>query len=354
MSRRLVTISYTGLDAPGGVPKFNRDLHAAFPERERAHFCWHDYPHHDRVDMRGETEWGRAAILNGYLLQARLIGPEDIVVADGFWASRLEPLRLAISHCHGIWSHLTQRDVLLGKTPDMPHHHFAQVKFRQNWSRLQKPMTSVSAFITEQLRQQWGILVDRTINNGVDTDVYRPAETMVMFDHTLVIHGVNDRGNMNKGGDHIALLERELTDSWVLSLDEAQRLLEEKTGRSWTKAEALAQADIFVHPSGFEGNSMMVAEALSCGLPFVGYDVGLMWWLRCSLPWERRVGFILPSEIRLPAETLYWVRYLLHLEREREEMRRNARQVALEQCAMSVFQERWREYLECLERSVDA
>lgn len=299
-------------------------------------------------------------MLNAYLLKARLIGKDDVVVADGFWAKGLETLPLAVSHSHGIWSHLTKEDELLGRSPDMPHHHQAQVNFRKRWVGLGKPLTSVSAFITEQMRLQWGFPVDRTINNAVDTSVFRPAETLMLIPRPFIVHGVNDVGNLNKGGDHIRLLlsDHAMGPGIVLSLDEAQEFLTKKTGQQWTKAEALAQADIFVHPSGFEGNSMMVAEALACGIPFVGYDVGLMWWLACSLPWEQRIGFIMSRSNRSPAETQRWTWWLIHIldniSGERELMARNARRVVEGHCSIAVFQQSWREYVAGLERSIHA
>lgn len=361
MAKRIVTISYTGLDAGGGVPKFNRDLHAAFPDRTCVHFCWEHFPWQREVDARGETEWGRARMLNEHLVRSRLISSDDVVVADGFWAAGLEHFPLAISHSHGIWSHLTYEDVIAGKPPDMPAHHAAQVAFRQRWSFLGKPLTSVSAFISNELKRQWGIEVDRTINNGVDTMLYLPATApwsrRVSRTRPLILHGVNDRFNSNKGWDHIQLL-MESVDADVMSLDEAYAQFAFRSDRIWTKPEVLAQADLFVHPSGYEGNSMMVAEALSCGIPFVGYNVGLMWWLSCSLQYPDRIGAIMDRSLRCPQTTLQWTQFVLNriaeIEPEANWMGANSRKVALIHCSIDGFRAQWREYIHLLEENHDA
>jgi hypothetical protein len=95
---RIVTISFTPLDAPGGVPKFNRDLHAAFPDREGVHYSWWDFPWHLEAEEQGMTEWEKARTLNHYLVSSRKLLPSDVVIADGFWADGLEHLMLAVSH----------------------------------------------------------------------------------------------------------------------------------------------------------------------------------------------------------------------------------------------------------------
>lgn len=346
--RKIVTISFTGIHASGGVPNFNRSLHTAFHDRETAHFCWTHFPWHGLVDSRGETEWGRAKILNDFLSRTRLIGHDDVIVADGFWAAGLEQFPFAVSHSHGIWSHLTHADVLAGKDPDMPAHHAAQVVFRKWWRGvLRKHMTAVSDFIAEQMHLQWGLAVDRVINNGVDTELYRPRERRSSYlNRPLVVHGVNDRSNMNKGWDHVALLkanlEQDVAD--VMSLDEAFDRFRFYSDRPWTKPEVLAQADLVVHPSGFEGNSMFVAEALSCGLPVVAYDVG-------ALSNFDLCGLVMDRNGRSPQRTLDCV---LHALSQPDLLRKaaiEARRFACEKLSAKSFALNWRSYVEEIENA---
>jgi len=313
--------------------------------------CWTDFPWYRAIDSRGETEWGRALHLNTYLWSSRTIVPDDVVVADGFWALGLEHFPSVVSHSHGIWSHLLHEEALAGKQPDMPGHHAAQVRFRKRWrGDLHKPMTAVSHFIAEQLRLQWGLTVDRVIDNGVDVVEYAPMSPVVAdwygLRRPLVIHGVNDRANLNKGWDHIELLQREL-DANVLSLDEAyhgQFIF--RSDRPWTKPQVLAQADLVVHPSGFEGNSMFVAEAMACAVPVVGYDVGYLWWVArhggdgVAIP-------ILSRSWRSPEFTLQACRSVLNMSREsREGIGARLRGLAP---TYERFRSEWRSYVEELE-----
>jgi hypothetical protein len=341
---RIVTISFTPLDAPGGVPKFNRDLHAAFPDRERVHYSWWDFPWHMEVDDNGIPEWEKARTLNHYLISSRKILPTDVVVGDGFWVDGLDHMRNAVSHSHGIWSHLTKEDVDAGKKPENPFHHVAQVNFRNRWTGSKKHITAVSDFIAYQMRVQWGFVVDYVIENGVDTELYVPTTSRFPRKKSIIVHGVNDRGNVNKGWDHIqVLIDRAHTDAEfnveILSLDE----MTERYGgpKEW----ALSQADIFVHPSGYEGNSMMVAEALACGLPTVGYNVGQLYVYEST--GKDVFGRVLDRRNRSPETTLHACKDLIKLpEAIRREMGVQARCVAP---TKESFVLNWRSYVEEIE-----
>lgn len=334
------------------MPAFNRALHAAFPDRECLHFCWSDFPWHPEVDERGETEWGRARILNEYLVRSRKVTSDDVVVADGFWADGLSHLPLAISHSHGIWSHLTHEEALAGKAPDMPLHHATQVAFRRRWIEAGRHITAVSDFIADQMRLQWGFVVDRVINNGVDTTLYRPwSESGGRFDgidRPLIVHGVNDPSNANKGWDHIQFLRDEARagrlDAVVMNLDEQHAWFESISGRSWAKPYAFAQADLVVHPSGYEGNSMFVAEALSCGLPVVGYDVGFLYTLR-----NGPLCGVMRREDRSPQHTLETVQWMLSDRIRLERAGRVARIIATQHLDIERFRNNWRSYIGVIE-----
>ncbi len=343
--RRLITISYTPLNAAGGVPRFNRDLHSAFPDRECLHFSWIDLPWASEGYVSGVSEWERARILNEYLVRSKKVTAEDVVIGDGFWCESLDHLPYAVSHSHGIWSHLTHLDVIEGKAPDMVHHHLAQVDFRRRWRRRRKHMTAVSNFIAEQMRLQWGFEVDRVINNGVDTSVYDYSDVAVPMDRSLVIHGVNDASNENKGWRHIKELEEHL-DADVMSLDGAFDRFQARGDRPWTKPEVLAQADLVVHPSAFEGNSFFVAESLACGVPVVGYDVGFLYDVR-----NGPLSSVMDRSKRSPALTLETAQYMLADSDRLSRASRVARIIAKTRLDISLFREGWRSYIEEIEHA---
>ncbi len=350
--RRIVTISYTGLDAGGGVPAFNRALHSAFPDRSCDHFCWTDVP--DGPSFL--PEWEKALVLNRYLVGSKQITRDDVVVADGFWANGLERFPFAISHSHGIWGHVTAEDVASGKQPENLTLHNQQIAFRRRWREMNKSIAAVSDFIASEMQIQWGFVVDRVIDNGVDGSVWRPLPSWGgPRERPIIVHGINDRGNVNKGWDHIGLLERELNAD-VCSLDELSARLGDD------KPTSLATADLFVHPSGFEGNSMMVAEALSCGLPIVGYNVGYLWKLwRDAGEALAPVGEILNRNDRSPQTTLDACRRVLgRLERETtydhsglHHMGTCSRMIADRYLSIEKFRSSWRDYVQAVEDRID-
>lgn len=341
--KRIVTVSFTPRDAGGGVPKFNRDIHSAFPDRECVHYSWWDFPW--CTEMEQLPEWEKARTLNHYLVASRKLTTDDVVIADGFWADGLDHLPLAISHSHGIWGHVTKDDVDRGVRPENPLHHIMQVEFRRRWIGQGKHITAVSEFIAEQMRLQWGFKVDRVIDNGVDTSVFvpfdRPSWAVI---NPLIIHGVNDRGNLNKGWDHIDLLSRHYGN--VFSLDEAMALFPRLT-----KAQVLSRADLVVHPSGFEGNSMFVAEALSCGIPIVCYDVGFAWKLWRE-PTYGKMGIIIHRSERTPERTLEACREFFELPEDvRMNMGNRAKIMARDDLSIERFKMRWRSYVEEIENA---
>lgn len=354
MARRIVTVSFTGLDAGGGVPKFNRDLHAAFPDRECVHFCWDGFFGGSSVIQQSNhlMEWEKAKLLNHWLVQRKHVTADDVIIADGFWAAGLEGLPLAVSHSHGIWSHLTQEDVETGKSPDMPFHHTAQVSFRSRWVQKGKPLTAVSDFIAHELAAQWGWDA-HVINNGVDIALFRPMEKNDNYGlrRPFIIHGVNDPGNANKGWDHIEFLKREMPDATIQSLDEAHASWGHRSDRVWSKADVLAQADLVVHPSNYEGNSMFVAEALSCGVPVVGYDVGFLWKVRHIDRNFMDMGYVLDRRVRAPELTA--LACALELDSTMSELKvakeAFARNLAVSQLSIERFGSEWRAYVEGLE-----
>jgi glycosyltransferase involved in cell wall biosynthesis len=152
----------------------------------------------------------------------------------------------------------------------------------------------VSTFIAEQMMLQWGFKSE-VIDNGIDTDKFKPVEKKSsngeFFDGRLIIHGTT---TVNKGFDHIEAVRRVCPNDQVLSLDEAAEFLK------MSKYEALANADLVVHPSAHEGNSYFVLETLACGIPLISYNVGLMYH---SWRDNQKAAYVLDRNERSPEKT---------------------------------------------------
>lgn len=340
MKRQIVLISFTPLDAGGGVPRWNRDFVAGYPGT--VHYSWDDVVKVNpgfAQQGHGVSEWDKAIILNSWLVWGKKVKKDDIIIADGFWGEGLSSQGYnVISVAHGIWSHLTKDDVDAGRQPDFPHHHNAQVKHRQQHLARGGKIVAVSDFIANQMKLQWGF--DSTvINNAIDLVRFVPPMGKIKRDRALVIHGVT---NANKGFEHIQAVKEKLGDSAdVLLLDDAAKKL------GMEKYAALAQADLVVQPSAYEGNSYFVLETLACDVPIVAYDVGLLHSISSIAQRngiQACVGTVINRKYRSPAETAKVTKFILDsVLRDRSPY--NPRKIA-ELFSIEKFHDDWKNYLE--------
>lgn len=337
---KIVTVSYTSLGSPGGVPRWNRDLHSAFPGMCK-HFSWDDFVKSTGRDYN-IPEWEKAKWLAKFLLQKRLVSSDDVILADGFWADGYDPLR-TVSICHGNWSHTTADDVAAGIPPEFPEHHAAQLDFRRRHVKAGGRLVAVSDFIADQCKLQWPDLgTIPVINNGIDLTKFVPASKKVKRTRPVVVHGVPGQ-DVNKGYDHITLLKREF-DADVLSLDEAAYFFNSiQSERHFTKYQALAQADLVVIPSAHEGNSYFVAESLSSNSPLVCYDVGLMYAARRDGN-GNRIGEVIQRRDRSPERTLEGTRCLFKRIQQQDKLLDSRGYIA--DFSLERFQVEWRCYVE--------
>lgn len=345
--RNIVLISFTPLNAGGGVPRWNRDFIVGFPNAR--HYSWNDVPEKSLALSGGHTafsEWDAASTLGMYLHVTKKVSRDDIIIADGFWGEKLSELGYnVISVAHGIWSHLTAEDVALGKQPEFPVHNAYQVKHRSDHLRRGGKIVAVSDFISRQMNLQWGFESD-VINNAVDLDKFKPVKKMSNWsDSRLVIHGVTTQ---NKGLDHIEALKKALPNDRVMLLDEAAEFLE------LPKYVALANADLVVQPSAYEGNSYFVLETLACDVPIVAYNVGL---LESISEISKKngivccIGAIADRNKRSPSETVRITKWILDsVCRDRTPY--NPREVA-SLFSIKRFHQEWKSYLERYENAID-
>lgn len=341
--KKIVTISYTDLDAPGGVPRWNRDFHSSFvgASKEKQiyqaeHFCWDNFPITE-FSVDHIPEWEKAKLLNNYLLSRKWIRPNDIIVADGFWLSGLEHLPYTVSVCHGIWGHVTKADVDAGKQPDFPLHHAAQVAYRQKLWNQKKRMVAVSDFIADNMKDIWGWEVP-VINTGIDLDLWRPHEDQHIL--PVIVHGINDKGNINKGWDHIEAVKASMNiKARILSFDEfveqESRVLNRRSNIK--KNEVLGIADLCLIPSAYEGNSLFCLEALACNVPIVSYNVGLPYRAWNS---DADIGVIIDRRNRFPLETVNAVIEAL------ENINSYKPREWVSQFSIENFRTNWRSYIE--------
>ena len=339
--RRIVLISFTSLEAGGGVPRWNRDFVKCFPGT--IHFSFDDFLRN--IGHVSVPEWDAARLLGLWLHSEKKITRDDLIVADGFWGDYLGEIGYeVISVAHGIWSHLTDEDVKAGKKPEFPLHHFHQVKHRTGHLKRGGKIVAVSDFISEQMNVQWGF-DSFVINNAIDLEKFRPPTSAEWFEvasedtrDATIIHGVT---TANKGFDHIEAVKNSVKNADVLLLDEAEKL--------WNKPkyDCLRLADLVVQPSAYEGNSYFVLETLASGVPIVAYKVGLLHSIEKIAKnngIEACIGGLIDRKYRSPEETAKVAKFIL-MSVMRDRSSYNPREVA-QLFSIEKFKMEWQSFLE--------
>jgi len=342
-SGNIVLISFTGENASGGVPRWIRDFKNGFPEAKS--YSWKDTVSRFSTD----SEWDKAEQLNKFLIETGKIKSDDVVIVDGFWGLGLEDYKNVISVCHGIWSHLIKEEADAGKEPDFPLHHEQQVKYRKEHLARGGRLVAVSQFIQHQMNIQWGFN-STVINNAINLEEFKPTNKQHPFRKALIIHGINDKGNENKGWKHIEYCFEHLKDLAIfMSLDEAHTSLKAIYGSSLEKYEALAMADAVLIPSAYEGNSYFALECLASDVPVITYDVGLFYEIKQSFEGSQRFigpkGIVMNRKERSESETLNAVsRFLSFLNENNWDGYISPREIAKEY-SIKNFHKQWKDYL---------
>jgi glycosyltransferase involved in cell wall biosynthesis len=279
---RIILLSLTPRQYPGGVARWVNDFIAAFPDKEVIHFSIEDL--FARFGQRDINEWDAAITLGRFLRQKQLVNEEDTFVVDGFWGMGLPHGSNVISVCHGTWARRVKSDLDKGIPSEFPYAMEVQKRY---WNELVDgggKIVAVSDFAQWDLKETWG-LPSEVINNAIDGKIFSP-KPRIYRTKPIIIHGVTSKV---KSIDHINYLKAKIPNADIWLLDEAAQKL------NMPKYEALAQADVVAIPSHYEGNSYFTLEALSVGVPIVCYDVGMPWWAYRN-GFKHKVGDIIPYE----------------------------------------------------------
>jgi glycosyltransferase involved in cell wall biosynthesis len=335
-------LSYTPLESSGGVPRWCRDFIAGFPGTK--HFSWWDCAIPNGIDPNSQyiPEWEKAKLLNRFLMARGHIGVNDIVIGDNWWVDGLERRERTVSVAHGNWSHTTYEDVERGIQPEFPAHAAQQLAWRKRYTDAGRKIVAVSDFIAYEMKRQWGFDSTVVINNGIDLEKFKPSSVektsvrnrnLKHFEQRkppLIIHFTT---TANKGLDHIEAVKNDV-DAYVWLLDYAAERL------NLPKYEALARADLVVHPSAHEGNSYAVLETLACDVPIVAYNVGLMFIAHGDM--DSNIGEIPGRTLRTPQLTVECVKSVL--DQISDGVRFTPRKW-VEQFSIQHFHAAWRDYL---------
>jgi len=328
--RRVVLLSLMPRQYAGGVSRWVDDFMNAVDDREVVHYCIDDL--FSRFGQRQISEWDAAITLGRFIRQRQFVNENDIFVVDGFWGMGLPQDKNIISVCHGTWARRVKSDLDKGIPSEFPMQMEIQKNYWKGLIAGGGKIVAVSEFAQDDLKNTWGFESD-VINNAIDCNKFR-SYPRIYRERPLVIHGVTSKV---KASDHIEHLQRNLNAD-VLLLDDAARKL------NMPKYEALAQADVVVIPSHYEGNSYFTLEALACDVPVVCYDVGMPWWAFRN-GYSRSVGNILSYEKYSPELTLDAVKDVL----SEDKMNLHPKELAL-QFTQERFRSEWKTYLAGMEK----
>lgn len=236
----------------GGVEKFASHLKRAFPELEMYGS--------DDVSGAGGSDLRIAKALNAHLLETGLVGGNTVVVSDGFWQAGLSgKVRFTINVSHGTWIGiaLANEFVRFGSTSDF----LKLAKWQEAAYRAADVIVAVSPLAAWELRTFYN-LDSVLIYNGVDTDVFYPAEEI----GSTVLHvAAPGRKQLSMVEETAGVLARPI------------EYLNVKTGSEEDEANRWREGRVFFQPSAYEGCSYASLEAMACGLVPVSFRTGLFW-----------------------------------------------------------------------------
>lgn len=324
---RIILLSLMPRQTVGGVARWVNDFFAAFPDREVLHFSIEDL--FSRFGQRDISEWDAAGVLGRFLVQRRMVRHDDTFIVDGFWGLGLMPGPNVISVCHGTWARRVKSDLEKGIPSEFPMQMNVQKMYWDQLVAAGGKIVAVSEFAQSDLKETWGLQSD-TINNVIDSKQFSPRPR-IYRERPIIIHGVTSKV---KAMDHIDYIGGKIRDADIWLLDEASKRL------NMPKYEALAQADVVVIPSHYEGNSYFTLEALAVNAPVVCYDVGMPWWAYRN-GWEHKIGKIIPYEQFSPEMTYQAVRDVLAESKQNMQPRELALLFSPER-----FRSEWKAYLE--------
>jgi glycosyltransferase involved in cell wall biosynthesis len=127
------------------------------------------------------------------------------------------------------------------------------------------------------------------IPNGIDQNIFKPTDYIdldiypFIKDKKMILSVASDIMSENKGGQRIIEVAKELENESIIFVlvgakveykNQKNIIFMEKTRNQVELAKLYTYASALLVLSKSESFSLVIAEALSCGTPVIGYDVG--------------------------------------------------------------------------------
>lgn len=176
-------------------------------------------------------------------------------------------------------------------------------KKREIYARSKLYVVAVSDWIKHEIEKS--VLGNQTIcriYNGIDTETFKPydknlfrKELGLPLDKKIIAFGIKGWADSNKVADDYA----DNDDVYFAAIGHAHMPTGNKNCTSLPKtqdrdlfAKYLSAADIFLHPTPEDSFGLISAEALSCGVPVVTYDIDAL----PEIVTHKHVGYVAEYE----------------------------------------------------------
>jgi UDP-glucose:(heptosyl)LPS alpha-1,3-glucosyltransferase len=208
-------------------------------------------------------------------------------------------------------------------------------------------VVAVSHTVAAEAHRYYRVHVDAVIPNGIDTENFAPRDKLQA--RARLGLGASDklalfvgRVQQRKGGDLVADAVRQagytLVVAGATSVPGAHNL---GALGAETLPDAYAAADCLVFPSRYEGCSLVILEALACGLPLITTRVGWMTTLLEAVP-DYNALCVEPAA----ADIVTRLRALSEIDSRR--LSADAREFVLEHNSLHSYSQAWQALLSTL------
>ena len=255
----------------------------------------------------------------------------DLVICNGEFGLGIDANK-CINIFHGSFKGI--RDSIPGYLNFKEFLSLTWQSFLQKKSSQDKYVVTVSDYCRNVLRSQ-GILVDKVINNFVDTEEFKPTLSCEDRENYLFIGKYNYKG---KGFD---ILEK-LTDEFKLYItcvtDQKPRdsLRWLKSSDCKSLIEIYNKHRILIFPSRFESSGLVALESMACGVPVVMNRVG------CAIELEK----VIPEFVCSSNSADEYNQKIKKIEKNYSEFSKRAREFVLKYYNKEQYTESWKQVLE--------
>jgi len=312
--RKIVIVARRSIETgPGGVPVHCHFLQRTFPEAEMVTA--------DTVHLKVSSVEQLAVNLGREAERQGLVGPDDIIIADGFWGSGFSNQDRVVIVCHGTYGGYMGPDYRLSQLQAkvFPGHH----------------IVSVSPKAADEAKQLYGIDSDAVILTGVDTDIFTPTEqpgNYPVIGEIKVLNAKGPRGSTIDIARTIITAEKigwlEISGDWPNDI-----------------VVGMKKCNIFIHISKHEGCSYSVNEALSCDIPIISNRCGLFWNYEDQFLTKYKMNVAeMVSDAPSEQEIINAIRKICANRRLYQ-----PREWTLKYNSLEVFKKRWQEYIGTLQ-----